>query len=48
MKVHHTPQLFHSLKFILPTITGTIEGQLFFHTMNLASLLSNYDEVSEW
>ena len=47
IKVHHTPQLFHSLKVILPTVTGTVEGLFFFffffffcfffHTLTLAS-----------
>ena len=46
-ELHHTPHLFHGLKFILLTVTGTIKGLLFFHTMTLASLLSNCDAVSE-
>ena len=40
-KVHHTPQLFHSLKFIFSTVASTFE------ILTLASLLSMHGKVSE-
>ena len=41
MKVHHTPQLFHSFKFILSAVASTIEIPA------VASLLSMYGKLPE-
>ena len=41
VKVHHTPQLFHSLKFILSTVASTIE------ILTVGSLLSMYGKLPE-